>query len=127
MIEDSPEDLAEMRRLLLLGSGRSYVFSAAETGANGLKACLESEEGLPDCVLLDYNLPDYIAPELLLELGGPDSPCCPVVVGATRLLRQHALGGVRTQFLKRTIDFDDGIGKTVQLTLLSITFPPTPF
>ena len=80
MIEDSPEDLAEMRRLLLLGSGRSYVFTMAETGAAGLKACLESEEGLPDCVLLDYNLPDYIAPEVLMRLGGPDSPCCPVVV-----------------------------------------------
>ncbi len=116
-----------MRRYLLLGSERRYLFTEAKTGADGLKACMESKQGPPDCVLLDYNLPDYIAPELLLELGGPDSPCCPVVVGASRLLRQHALGGVRTQFLKRTIDFDDGIGKTVQLTLLSITFPPTPF
>ncbi|MCX7112782.1 MAG: response regulator [Proteobacteria bacterium] len=80
IIDDSPEDRRVMQRLLLTGSARRYRFVEAENGADGLRACLENGESPPDCVLLDYHLPDYDAPELLVALGGPESPCCPVVV-----------------------------------------------
>jgi response regulator RpfG family c-di-GMP phosphodiesterase len=80
IIDDNPEGRAEMRRLLLIGSKRRYQFMEAESGEAGLLACLENGEGPPDCVLLDYRLPDYDAPELLAALGGSASPCCPVVV-----------------------------------------------
>ncbi len=80
LVDDSQEDRAELRRMLLTGSDQRYQFSEADTGAQTLVVCLESAEGPPDCVFLDYHLPDYDAPELLLALGGPNLPCCPVVV-----------------------------------------------
>ena len=80
LIDDSEDDKAEVRSLLLRGSERRYNFSEAQTGAAGvalvLAACV-----LPDCVLLDYNLPDMDALDVLKALAGPDGlPVCPVVV-----------------------------------------------
>ena len=80
VIDDSAEDRAEVRRLLLRGSDRRYTFAEAETGATGVAAVFAVGE-LPDCVLLDYNLPDMDAPEVLAALAGADGlPVCPVVV-----------------------------------------------
>ena len=78
IIDDSPED-REFMRLLLADSGRPFRVDEAETGTAGLRACRDNAEGLPDCILLDYNLPDYDAAELLVMLGGPNLPCCLVV------------------------------------------------
>jgi PAS domain S-box-containing protein len=80
IVDDSPEDRAELRRLLLTGSDRRYEFFEAETGEACLKFCQETEGHTPDCILLDFNLPDYDAPELLLTLGGGDSPYCPILI-----------------------------------------------
>ena len=55
IVDDSPEDRAELRRMLLSGSDRRYQFMEAETGDACLKACLESGDSQPDCVLLDYH------------------------------------------------------------------------
>ncbi len=78
VIDDSPEDRAEIRKLLLKGSDRRYQFVEAETGAAGVRAVLNAS---PDCVVLDYNLPDMDALEVLAALVGPDgATTCPVVV-----------------------------------------------
>ena len=63
IVDDSPEDRAELRRMLLTGSERRYQFSEAGTGAQMLVVCLKNAAGPPDCVFLDYHLPDYDAPE----------------------------------------------------------------
>ena len=55
IIDDSPDDRAEVRRLLLNGSDRRYKFTEAETGAGGIQACLGGM-GPPACVVLDYHL-----------------------------------------------------------------------
>jgi two-component sensor histidine kinase/CheY-like chemotaxis protein len=86
VIDDSPEDRAEVRRLLLRGSGRRYAFAEAASGAAGVRAVLDPAAGPPDCVFLDYNLPDMTAAEVLAALTGPGGlVVCPVVVltGAT--------------------------------------------
>ncbi len=80
IIDDSPEDQEIMQRLLLSGSQARFRFDTAETGSAGLRACLDSETGLPDCILLDYHLPDYDAPDFLKALGAPLLVICPVVV-----------------------------------------------
>jgi PAS domain S-box-containing protein len=81
IIDDSPEDRAEMRRMLLAGSKTRYRFIEAELGAVGLRLCRDAKDGLPDVVLLDFSLPDMIATDLLAELcKGADLPPCPVVV-----------------------------------------------
>ena len=80
IIDDSPEDQEIMQRLLQKGAPERFRFDTAETGAAGLRTCLNSEAGLPDCILLDYHLPDYDAPEFLMTLGAPQLLVCPVVV-----------------------------------------------
>lgn len=81
VIEDNPEDRIEIRRLLLQGSERRYKFVEAETGAEGARSVLDPTDGPPDCVVLDYSLPDTNAVEVLAALVGPDGlMVCPVVV-----------------------------------------------
>lgn len=80
IIDDSPDDRAEVRRMLLKGSDRQLRFFESQTAADGIKAVLAAKPP-PDCVVLDYNLPDMDAPEVLEALSGPDGmPVCPVVV-----------------------------------------------
>jgi PAS domain S-box-containing protein len=89
IIDDSPEDRAEIRRMLLNGSERRLTFVEAETAHAGIKSVLALEP-LPDCVILDYNLPDMEAPEVLAALTGPDGmPVCPVVVVTGGASREH--------------------------------------
>lgn len=81
VVDDSPDDRADVRRLLLTGSERRYQFAEAETGAAAVRAVLDAPAGPPDCLLLDYHLPDMDAPEVLAALPGPDGlTVCPVVV-----------------------------------------------
>ena len=69
IIDDSPDDLAEARRMLLRGSERRYRFTEAELGREGVRACMEMDGPPPDCVLLDFHLPDMDAPEVLAQLA----------------------------------------------------------
>ena len=80
LIEDSPDDRADIRQMLLRGSQRRYTFSEAETGSAALRA-LHEMANPPDCILLDFNLPDMTALEILAEMhAGKPLPGCPVVV-----------------------------------------------
>ena len=80
IIDDSPEDRSEIHHMLLSGSERRLTFVEAETAAAGIRAVLGAVPP-PDCVVLDYNLPDMDAPEVLAALIGSDGmPVCPVVV-----------------------------------------------
>ena len=80
IVDDSPEDRDEVRRLLLKGSDRRYRFTEAGTGADGVRLCLEAGAEPPDCLIVDFSLPDMNALDLLAELraGGEMLPC-PVV------------------------------------------------
>ena len=104
IIDDSPEDRAEVRRMLRKGSERLLRFVEAETAESAIRAVLGAVQ-LPDCIVLDYNLPDMEAPEVLAALTGPDGmPVCPVVV---------LTGGVRRGDGKRVLraGAQDYIGK----------------
>ena len=80
IIDESPDDRADIRRMLLGGLERRLTFIEAETGQGGVKAAL-SVVPPPNCIVLHYNLPDMYAPEVLAALIGPDGmPICPVVV-----------------------------------------------
>ena len=80
IIEDSPDDRADIRQMLLRGSPRHYKFTEAETGSAALRALRETANP-PDCILLDFNLPDMNALDLLAEWqAATPSPGCPVVV-----------------------------------------------
>ncbi len=78
IIDDSPDDRAEARRLLLTGSEQRYEFREAATGAAGIAAARADP---PDCVILDFHLPDMDAMEVLASLTTADGvTLCPVLV-----------------------------------------------
>ncbi len=87
IVDDSPDDCAEIRRMLLIGSDMPLRFIEADTGASAVRMVL-SMAPPPACVVLDYNLPDMNAPDVLAALTGADGlTVCPVVVltgGASR-------------------------------------------
>lgn len=62
LIEDNIDDRIEIKSLLLRGSDRRYEFLEMTTGAEGVRLCREEK---PDCVILDYDLPDMTAVEIL--------------------------------------------------------------
>jgi len=77
IVDDSPDDRAIVRQLLLQGSPRLYEFVEAAT----VQAVRATPEGLSVCMILDYKLPDSDAPEVLAALFGPgEIGVCPVVV-----------------------------------------------
>jgi signal transduction histidine kinase/DNA-binding response OmpR family regulator len=80
IVDDSPDDRADIRRMLLTGSERRLSFVEAGTAEAGLKIA-RAATPVPDCIVLDYNLPEMSAPEFLTELMGSNAlPICPVVV-----------------------------------------------
>ena len=80
VVDDSPDERAEVRRMLLKGCDRRLTFIEADTAKTAI-AAVRAAIVLPDCMVLDYNLPDMDAPEVLEAVKGPDGmPVCPVVV-----------------------------------------------
>ena len=86
LIDDSPDDRADLRQMLLRGSSARYQFTEAELGCTGLQTVSDQQQAQPDrmpydCILLDFHLPDMDAYEVLKVLcNGRDLPPCPVVV-----------------------------------------------
>lgn len=70
IVDDSPTDTERYRRLLGQSAHDRFTFSEAQTAADGLEA-FHSQQ--PDCVLLDYNLPDFEGLEFLQTLAGEQS------------------------------------------------------
>jgi carbon storage regulator CsrA len=93
LVDDSPED-RDLYRRLLCGGDNSFEIQETESGEMGLEIC---KAATPDCVLLDYLLPDVSGLEFLEELAGSDGrPGIPVV-----MLTGHGDESLAVQSLKR--------------------------
>jgi signal transduction histidine kinase len=117
LVDDSPDDRAEMRRLLLRSETRRYELVDADTGAEAVAAVLDPGRGPPSCVLLDYFLPDMDGQEVLSKFLRPSGLLvCPVIVitgvdeqygrAVLRLGAQDYIGkdGLTPRSLARTIE-----------------------
>lgn len=104
VVEDNPEDRLEIRRMLLAGSGRRYRFVEAETCGHAKLACAAA----PDVVILDYNLPDGTAFDVLHDLREEHGFVpCPVVVltgGTIQAGRDLVRAGAQDFFAKSWLD-----------------------
>ncbi len=70
IVEDNAEDREIYARLLKKSMRATYAITAVETGSAGLAAF---RADAPDCIVLDFNLPDMDALEFLAKMGsGPD-------------------------------------------------------
>jgi FixJ family two-component response regulator len=71
IIDDSPEDTAAYKRLLLKSTDYSFIILESDSGAGGLNL-LDQED--VDCILLDYRLPDADGLELLERIAQKNKP-----------------------------------------------------
>ncbi len=65
IIDDSAEDRAVCRRLLLRSMQTTYLLEEADTATQGLLVCATFQ---PDCILVDYHLPDLTGLQFLTQL-----------------------------------------------------------
>ena len=80
VVDDSPEDRAEVR-LLLERSGLRYALVEAETGEQAISAIKDPSAPPFDAVILDFSLPDMNGHEVLHALRGDDGEIhVPVIV-----------------------------------------------
>lgn len=94
IVDDSPEDREVVRHFLRRDEACMYTINEADTGEDALVLCREIQ---PDCVLLDYNLPDMEALEFLEALGEATGFVpVPVIV-----LTGH---GIRTDLARRALE-----------------------
>src|SRR5580704_9026005 len=74
MVDDSPADCRLCRELLGEVYGSALQFFESHGAAEGLETCRTMQ---PDCVLLDYKLPDMTGLEFLAQLCPEDSSATP--------------------------------------------------
>jgi carbon storage regulator CsrA len=78
VVDDSPEDRETYCRFMKADREHEYCFTESATGEEGLQWCRKET---PDCVLLDYLLPDLSGLEFLAELSETVGPMpIPVVM-----------------------------------------------
>ncbi|AII53604.1 sensor histidine kinase [Hymenobacter sp. APR13] len=112
IIDDNPADRLLYQRLLRPQEGQErFEITEASDGAEGLVRFTELR---PDCVLLDYNLPDTDGLSMLMEMhqeAPPDTLCVVMITGggneqlAVRALNTGALDYlVKGQFDRDLLD-----------------------
>jgi signal transduction histidine kinase len=78
LVDDNPYDLAIYRRLIRKGVNAAHECAEARCGQAAMESCRFDP---PDCVLLDYLLPDLDGLDVLRRLGeGPATASVPVVM-----------------------------------------------
>lgn len=114
IIDDSPEDCILFQRYLMQDPEYSYIFRQVDSGAEGLAAFMEQP---PDCLLLDYNLPDMDGLEFMQELSkqncGDTLPCVMLTGQGTETIAVQAMksgaqdylvkGNTTPEYLQRAV------------------------
>jgi two-component system, chemotaxis family, chemotaxis protein CheY len=116
LVVDDSRVVRKVARRILEASG--YSVTEAEDGSKALDACRAS---LPDCVLLDWNMPVMNGLEFLKALRaefGPDNP--PVLFCTTETdmgFIEQAIEHGAQEFIMKPFDADILMGKFAQVGL----------
>ena len=105
IVDDSLEDREAYRRFLTSDHGHRYDLIETQTGAEGITLC---RTHLPDCVLLDYRLPDLDGLAFLTDLRCEvDGVGVPVIVltgqGSEAVAVEAMKNGAQDYLLKGTM------------------------
>ncbi|TDN37089.1 hybrid sensor histidine kinase/response regulator [Hymenobacter sp. UV11] len=115
LVDDNEQDRLLYKRFLgrQLGHERVEITEAA----SGAEAVVEFERVRPDCVLLDYNLPDTDGLDLLAQLRqlAPADSLCVVMItgGGNEQLAVNALNGGALDYLVKQRFDQELLNKTV--------------
>jgi FixJ family two-component response regulator len=102
IIDDSPEDIAAYKRLLLKSAEYSFLILEADSGAAGLKLFAEKDI---DCILLDYRLPDADGLELLENMAPKNKPIIFLTGHGNEIIAVDAMKkGAMDYLIKNQID-----------------------
>jgi two-component system chemotaxis response regulator CheY len=116
LVVDDSRVVRKLARRILEAGG--YDVTEAEDGARALESC---RAGLPDCVLLDWNMPVMNGIEFLRALRaefGPDDP--PVVFCTTENDMSsiaEAIEAGAQEYIMKPFDADIVLGKFAQIGL----------
>jgi signal transduction histidine kinase len=105
IVDDSPEDREVYKRMLAQDREHVYEFLEADLGEEGLRL---AQEERPDCLLLDYKLPDVDGLEFLSRLT--TQKLLPVIVltgqGNEAVAVEAMKGGAQDYLLKDAVARD---------------------
>ncbi len=103
LVDDNPADRLIYRMALLSHPGVAFQVFEAEHGQAGLDSC---KEHLPDCILLDFNLPDMDGLRFLSRLKEQygDMPCAVIMLTGVRdeSVAVRAMKSGTTDYLPKT-------------------------
>lgn len=115
IIDDSPADQEIYRRLLLENPTYDYDFLEAESGEIGLSIC---ESNPPDCVLLDYLLPDLNGLDFLAALADEtNAPAFPIIMltgYGNELIVAEAMRAGAADYLPKDVLSAESLGRALR-------------
>ena len=105
VVDDNPADRLLYQLSLRKSAGIMFDATEADTGKGGLEAC---KAHVPDCIVLDFNLPDMDGLEFIsvLKAAYGDMPCAVVMLTGIRDERVavRAMNSGATDYLPKTED-----------------------
>jgi PAS domain S-box-containing protein len=116
IIEENPICSADLREMILSGSDRQYEFQEAALGATALAQVRANRNTPFDCILLEYQLPDLDALEMLAALcDGHEMLPCPVVVltTSTGLAGKELLRRGAQDYLKKELVTPESLTRAI--------------
>jgi two-component system, chemotaxis family, chemotaxis protein CheY len=116
LVVDDSRVVRKLARRILEASG--YAVTEAENGRIALEDC---RRALPDCVLLDWNMPVMNGIEFLRALRGEFGPNRPIVVFCTNetdvTAIEQAIGSGAQEYIMKPFDAEILLGKFAQVGL----------